>query len=62
VFDMSEDEGGFGDGADFLGAAGEVAYCAPSADQDGEAAFAEAAQAPEQGIVGARWSGARSRP
>jgi hypothetical protein len=41
---MGEDERGFDDGADLVGAAGEVVQGAPAADEDGEAAFAEAAQ------------------
>jgi hypothetical protein len=35
------------------GLVGDVAECAPAADQQGEAAFAQAAQAAQQGVVGA---------
>ena len=53
VFEVGEDEGGFGDVADLLRAGGDVLQHAPAGGEQGEAAFAEAAQGAEQGVVGA---------
>jgi hypothetical protein len=44
VFEVGEYQGGFGDGADSVGAGGDVLEGAPAADEQGEAPFAEAAQ------------------
>ena len=43
VFEMDEDECGFGDVADSAGAEGDVLEGAPALGEQGEAAFAEAA-------------------
>lgn len=50
---MSEDECGAGDVADFAGAGGDVLEDAPAAFEQGEPAFAEAAQAAVEAVVGA---------
>jgi hypothetical protein len=44
VLEMGEDEGGAGDVADLAGAGGDVAEGAPPAGEQGEPAFAQAAQ------------------
>jgi hypothetical protein len=44
MFEVGEDEGGFGDVADLLGAGGDVLQDAPACGQQREAAFAETAQ------------------
>lgn len=43
VLEMGQDESGAGDLPDSGGAQGDVLQCAPAPDQQGEAAFAEAA-------------------
>jgi hypothetical protein len=50
---MGQDECGAGDVADLAGAEGDVLECPPSAGEQGEAAFAQAAQGPLQGVAGA---------
>src|SRR6266513_2563808 len=50
---MGEDEGGAGDGADFAGAGGDVLEGAPALVEQGEPAFAQAAQGPLEGVAGA---------
>ena len=49
---MGEDEGGAGDVADFAGAGGDVLQGAPAAGEQGEPAFAQAAQGTLDGIAG----------
>lgn len=49
---MDEDEGGFGDVADSAGAGGDVLEGAPPPGEQREPAFAEAAQGPQQHVVG----------
>jgi len=53
VFVVGEYECGLGDGADFAGAGGGVVEGAPASDQEGESAFAWAAEAAEGQVVGA---------
>src|SRR6266702_2874949 len=53
VFEMGEDEGGAGDAADFAGAGGDVLEGAPALAEQGEPAFAEAAQGALDGVAGA---------
>jgi len=50
---MGEDERGAGDVADFAGAGGDVLEGAPAAGEQGEAAFARAAQRALDGVAGA---------
>src|SRR6266571_551826 len=50
---MGEDEGGAGDAADFAGAGGDVLEGAPALAEQGEPAFAEAAQGALDGVAGA---------
>jgi hypothetical protein len=50
---MGEDECGFGDVVDLAGAGGDVLEGASAAGEDGEAAFAQAAQATEESVAGA---------
>ena len=50
---MGEYERGADDVADAAWAGGGVAQAAPAAGEDGEAAFAEAAQRSQEGVVGA---------
>src|SRR5207245_6889792 len=50
---MGEDEGGAGDAADFAGAGGDVLEGAPALVEQGEPAFAEAAQGTLDGVAGA---------
>ena len=53
VFEMGEDECGFGDVADSAGAGGDVLQDAPALGEQGEAAFGQASQAAQQRVVGA---------
>jgi hypothetical protein len=50
---MGEDEGDAGDVADSAGAGGDVLKGAPAAGEQGEPAFAQAAQGAEQRVAGA---------
>ena len=50
---MGEDERGAGDVADLAGAGGDVLQGAPAAGEQGEPAFAEAAQRAENRVAGA---------
>jgi hypothetical protein len=50
---MGEDEGGAGDVADFAGAGGDVLEGAPALAEQGEPAFAQAAQRALDGVAGA---------
>src|SRR5215471_2296466 len=50
---MGEDECGAGYVADFAGAGGDVLQGAPAAGEQGEPAFAQAAQGPLDGVAGA---------
>src|SRR5215467_14320371 len=50
---MGEDERGAGDVADFAGAGGDVLEGAPALVEQGEPAFAQAAQGPLDGVAGA---------
>src|SRR6266516_1015020 len=50
---MGEDECGAGDVADFAGAGGDVLEGAPALVEQGEPAFAQAAQGPLEGVAGA---------
>jgi hypothetical protein len=50
---MGQDERGAGDAADFAGAGGDVLQGAPPAGEQGEPAFAQAAQGPLDRITGA---------
>src|SRR5438094_829173 len=50
---MGEDEGGAGDVADFAGAGGDVLEGAPALVEQGEPAFAQAAQRTLDGVAGA---------
>src|SRR6266536_942047 len=50
---MSEDECGAGDVADFAGAGGDVLEGAPALVEQGEPAFAQAAQGSLEGVAGA---------
>ena len=50
---MDKDERGAGDVADLAGAGGDVLEGAPALGDQGESAFAEAAQGPEHGVAGA---------
>ena len=50
---MGEDEGGAGDSADFRWAGGDVLQGAPAGGEQGEPAFAEAAQRALDGVAGA---------
>src|SRR5690242_6395937 len=50
---MGEDEGGAGDVTDFAGAGGDVLEGAPALVEQGEPAFAQAAQGPLEGVAGA---------
>jgi len=52
VLEMGEDERGAGDVADFAGAGGDVLEGAPSAGEQREPAFAEAAQGSLEGVAG----------
>jgi hypothetical protein len=49
---MSEHEGGFDDRADLSRTGSEVPQGTPPSSKDGEAAFAQATQATEQGVIG----------
>jgi len=49
---MGEDERGAGDVADFAGAGGDVLEGAPAAGEQGEPAFAEAAQGTLESVAG----------
>jgi len=49
---MGEDEGGAGDGADLAGAGGDVLQGAPSAGEQGEPSFSQAAQGTLDGVPG----------
>ena len=53
IFEMGQDQGGAGDVAGLAGAGGDVLEGAPAAGDQGEPAFAQAAQRAEQGVVGA---------
>jgi hypothetical protein len=53
VLEMGEDECGAGDVSDFAGAGGDVLEGAPALVEQGEPAFAEAAQGPLDGVAGA---------
>jgi hypothetical protein len=53
VFEMGQDEGGAGDGTGFAGAGGDVLEAAPALVEQGEPAFAEAAQGTRDGVAGA---------
>jgi hypothetical protein len=53
MFELCEDERGFDDVADLAGAGSEVVRGTPTSGEDSEAAFAQAAQSAEQGIVAA---------
>jgi hypothetical protein len=53
VLEVGEDEGGAGDVADFAGAGGDVPQGAPAAGEQGEPAFAQAAQRALDGVAGA---------
>jgi hypothetical protein len=55
VFELGEYECGFDDGADLAGAGGEVVECAPAAGEDGEAAFAQAANGDRRGQYRRDW-------
>jgi hypothetical protein len=56
VLELDEDERGFGDVGDPARAGGNVLQGGPSLGEQREAAFAEAAQRPDQGIAGpAAW-------
>jgi hypothetical protein len=50
---MGEDKGGPGDVADLAGAGGDVLESAPVLAEQGEPAFAQAAQGPLEGVAGA---------
>src|SRR6516225_6964427 len=50
---MGQDECGAGDVADFAGAGGDVLEGAPALAEQGEPAFAQAAQGPLEGVAGA---------
>ena len=50
---MGQDERGAGDVADFAGAGGAVLEGAPALVEQGEPAFAQAAQGPLDGVAGA---------
>jgi hypothetical protein len=52
VLEMGQDERRTGDVADFAGAGGDVLKGAPATGEQGEPAFAEAAQRAQQGIAG----------
>ncbi|MFS1304014.1 hypothetical protein [Streptosporangium longisporum] len=52
VFELGEYECTFGDVADFAWARGDVVEDAPAACKEGEAAFAEAAERPQEQVVG----------
>src|SRR5262249_9977852 len=52
VLEMGEDQGCPGDVADLAGAEGDVLECPPAAGEQGEAAFAQAAQGALQGVAG----------
>jgi hypothetical protein len=52
VLEAGEDEGGAGDAADFAGAGGDVLEGAPALVEQGEPAFALAAQGPVDGVAG----------
>ncbi len=51
---MGEDERGSRDAADLAGAGGDVLEGAPTAGEQREAAFAQAAQRAQEGVAGAR--------
>jgi hypothetical protein len=51
VLEMGEDQCCSRDVADFAGAEGDVLECPPAAGEQGEAAFAKAAQGPLQGVA-----------
>src|SRR5262245_41138784 len=53
VLEMGEDECGAGDIADFAGAGGDVLEGAPPLVEQGEPAFAEAAEGALDGVAGA---------
>src|SRR3954469_186150 len=53
VFELGEDECGADDLADVAGTGGGVAQAVPAAGEDGETAFAEAAQRSQERVVGA---------
>jgi hypothetical protein len=53
VLEVGEDECGAGDVADFAGAGGDVLEGAPALVEQGEPAFAEAAQGALDGVAGA---------
>ena len=50
---MGQDERGAGDIADLAGAGGDLLEDAPAAGEQGEPAFAQAAQGPLDGVAGA---------
>ena len=50
---MGEDEGGAGDVTDFAGAGGDVLEGAPALGEQGEPAFAQAAQRALESVAGA---------
>ena len=52
VLEMRQDERGAGDVTDLAGARGDGLHGAPAAGDQGERAFAEAAQRAEQGVAG----------
>src|SRR5437660_8274864 len=53
MFELCEHERGFDDAADLAGAGSEVVESTPTSGEDSEAAFAQAAQSSEQGVVAA---------
>ena len=60
MFEVGEDEGGFRYSSDLAGAGGDVLEGSPVAAEQGEAAFAGAAQGSQQRVVGAGVGGAVS--
>ena len=52
VFELCEYECGLGEFADAAGAYGDPLECSPAAGEQREAAFAEAAGGPVEGVVG----------
>lgn len=53
MFEVGENECGFDDVADFAGAGGDVPEGALALDEQGEAAFAQAAQGAQERVAGA---------
>ena len=53
MLELGEDEGGAGDVADLAGAGGDVLEGAPALVEQGEPAFAQAAQGTLDGVAGA---------